>query len=262
MSIRCCLTMRLSDAGLHRRRTKALYPNHRFPPWPTEDATRDRSNRLLGGSSPEAAHATLARIGQGTHHLPVTSLPVKLFHHLFEPLSGLFEGDRQERHVLKSRARRRKLEFAPSRCLPLIGFFAATGVRCFQKRLEEMRAKGLDRYRRGSEHGKGGTRCLRSVHGAPRFLGTRQTDHRTVANFPDSGSGSRTLYCALNDEVERRGVAPTQTKLTLSQSSTPSLAHRRCHPRSLEPIVRRSTLHSVSAIKTVADKDHNAERES
>ena len=42
------LTMRLSDAGLHRRQTKALYPNHRSSPWLAEDATRDRSNRLLG----------------------------------------------------------------------------------------------------------------------------------------------------------------------------------------------------------------------
>src|SRR5580658_5935969 len=32
------LTMRLSDAGLHQRQTKALYPNHRLPPWLTEDA--------------------------------------------------------------------------------------------------------------------------------------------------------------------------------------------------------------------------------
>jgi len=39
--------MRLSDAGPHQRQTKALYPNHRSPPWLTEDATRDRSNRLL-----------------------------------------------------------------------------------------------------------------------------------------------------------------------------------------------------------------------
>jgi hypothetical protein len=38
--------MRLNDA-LHRRQTKALYPNHRPPPRPTEDATGDRSNRLL-----------------------------------------------------------------------------------------------------------------------------------------------------------------------------------------------------------------------
>jgi hypothetical protein len=41
------LTMRLSDAGLRQRQTKALYPNHRLPPWPNEDDTRDRSNRLL-----------------------------------------------------------------------------------------------------------------------------------------------------------------------------------------------------------------------
>jgi hypothetical protein len=44
------LTMRLSDAGLRQGQTEALYPNHRLPPWLTEDATRDRSNRLLGGS--------------------------------------------------------------------------------------------------------------------------------------------------------------------------------------------------------------------
>jgi uncharacterized protein len=40
--------MRLGDAGLHQRQTKALYPNHRLPPWLTDDVTRDRSNRLLG----------------------------------------------------------------------------------------------------------------------------------------------------------------------------------------------------------------------
>jgi hypothetical protein len=42
------LTMRLSDAGLRQPETKAVYPNHRSPPSPNEDATRDRSNRLLG----------------------------------------------------------------------------------------------------------------------------------------------------------------------------------------------------------------------
>ena len=30
---RCRLTMRLSDARLRRRKTKLVYPNHRFPPW-------------------------------------------------------------------------------------------------------------------------------------------------------------------------------------------------------------------------------------
>jgi hypothetical protein len=40
--------MRLSDAGMRCRKAKAVYLNHRLPPWLTEDATRDRSNRLLG----------------------------------------------------------------------------------------------------------------------------------------------------------------------------------------------------------------------
>ena len=39
--------MRLSDAVFHPRQTKAVYLNHRLPPWLTEDETRDRSNRLL-----------------------------------------------------------------------------------------------------------------------------------------------------------------------------------------------------------------------
>jgi hypothetical protein len=42
--------MRLSDAVLRQRQTKTLYPNHRLPPWLTDDAARDRSNRLLEDS--------------------------------------------------------------------------------------------------------------------------------------------------------------------------------------------------------------------
>ena len=43
--------MRLSDARLRRRKTKLVYPNHRSPPWLTEDDTRDRSNRLLASGA-------------------------------------------------------------------------------------------------------------------------------------------------------------------------------------------------------------------
>jgi hypothetical protein len=32
------VTMSLSDAGLQCGKTKLLYPDHRLPPWPTEDA--------------------------------------------------------------------------------------------------------------------------------------------------------------------------------------------------------------------------------
>jgi hypothetical protein len=49
--------MRLSDTGLRQRQTKALYPNHRLPPWPNEDEARDRSNRLLGPDDPNEQRA-------------------------------------------------------------------------------------------------------------------------------------------------------------------------------------------------------------
>jgi hypothetical protein len=41
------LTMRLSGAGLRRRQTKLIYPNHRLPPWLPKTRPRDRSNRWL-----------------------------------------------------------------------------------------------------------------------------------------------------------------------------------------------------------------------
>jgi hypothetical protein len=40
-----------------------------------------------------------------------------------------------------------------------------------------------------------------------------------------------TLEKAPNDEVERRGIAPTPNEAALSQSSIHSLAHRRRDPR-------------------------------
>jgi hypothetical protein len=39
--------MRLSDARLRCRETDLIYPDHLPSPWLTEDAARDRSNRLL-----------------------------------------------------------------------------------------------------------------------------------------------------------------------------------------------------------------------
>src|SRR5260370_2931911 len=52
--------MRLSDARLRCRKSKQLYPDHRLPPSLTEDATRDRSNRLLAVAEKER-HATNTR---------------------------------------------------------------------------------------------------------------------------------------------------------------------------------------------------------
>ena len=53
------LTMRLSDAGVRCRQTKLIYPDHRPSPWRTEDATRDRSNRLLDCRATPAPKLTL-----------------------------------------------------------------------------------------------------------------------------------------------------------------------------------------------------------
>src|SRR5258708_33581548 len=57
--------IRVSWVGLRRHKTKLIYPNHRLPPWLTEDATRDRSNRLLE----DAARSTQAINGAATTSL-------------------------------------------------------------------------------------------------------------------------------------------------------------------------------------------------
>jgi hypothetical protein len=50
----------------------------------------------------------------------------------------------------------------------------------------------------------------------------------------------RGVHVSPNDEVERRGAAPTSNNAALSQSSTPLLRSPKMQlPRSLEPIVRR-----------------------
>jgi hypothetical protein len=40
------LTMRLSDAGMHQRQTKAVYPDHRIPPWPEMPLAHGDGNYL------------------------------------------------------------------------------------------------------------------------------------------------------------------------------------------------------------------------
>ena len=40
--------MSLSNGRLRCPQTKPIYPDHKPPPWLSEDAARDRSNRLLG----------------------------------------------------------------------------------------------------------------------------------------------------------------------------------------------------------------------
>jgi len=81
------------------------------------------------------------------------------------------------------------------------------------------------------------------------FGGTRQTgcDPQKCGSSAAQAAGV-TPNRSSNDEVKRRGVALPLNEDALSQSSTPSLAHRRRGPRSLEPIVRplRPRLHQQS----------------
>ena|ERR1700722_4764316 len=74
---------------------------------------------------------------------------------------------------------------------------------------------------------------------------THDAEDRESKGSPNSGAAGESTnnlkffdQGLSNDEVERRGASPASNEGTLSQSSTPSLAHRRRDPRSLEPIVR------------------------
>src|ERR1700743_1524756 len=69
-----------------------------------------------------------------------------------------------------------------------------------------------------------------AISAFPAGLANRQTPPR----LPKVGTASKV---SSNDEVERRAGAPTINETALSQSSTPSLAHRSHYPRSLEPFV-------------------------
>jgi len=84
-----------------------------------------------------------------------------------------------------------------------------------------------------SEYGAGNERYDPKSGGDPSGSHVRRCHNQ-------KGQDSREAEChrMSNDEVERRGASPASNEGTLSQSSTLSLAHRRRHPRSLEPIVR------------------------
>src|SRR5579862_3788630 len=68
--------MRLSDAGLGRHRTKLFYPDHHpLPPWLTEEAIRDRSNRLLGSDHNILVIRSMATNASITSVPQITAMP-------------------------------------------------------------------------------------------------------------------------------------------------------------------------------------------
>ena len=64
--------MRLSDAGLHQRQTKALYPNHRLPPWLTEDAAPRSLEPIVRGW-----HRRMKNPAQIERSLPTETAPLR-----------------------------------------------------------------------------------------------------------------------------------------------------------------------------------------
>src|SRR5580698_1895342 len=79
----------------------------------------------------------------------------------------------------------------------------------------------------------------RAVQPAPGVLPATTQPGPSDQGTEDGWSRVACYLVVFNDEVKRRGVARTTNEGDSSQSSTPSWAHRRHHPRSLEPIVRR-----------------------
>ena len=108
------LTMRLSDVGLRCRQTKLIYPNHRLPLWPNEDAAprslepivrRPHMLTLVGAM-------TLAQLPAYTADRPLRNLP---FERPDTSNCGLSGGAMAVTLTLES-ARRRTPE-APWRCV-------------------------------------------------------------------------------------------------------------------------------------------------
>jgi hypothetical protein len=190
--------------GLRCRPTKLIYPDHRLPPWLTEDAPRDRSNRLL-----------CVIVGKlESYRYGINTLSVNWFEYQppcprqdlhTEPFLVWFEmplahGDGNYLPILRNC----KIQTSP-----------AAGLK-FRGRRNEIRAtlRRNQHRRRWSARFHTGVAVNVIVHD---YAGEQETERDG-------------LTMAHNDEVERRGVAPTCNEADLSQSSTPSLVHRRCDP--------------------------------
>ena len=68
------LTMRSSDAGLHRPKSKLIYANHRLPPWLTENATPRALEPIVrpDGELPElVAHRNLHGVSSFSQNFDV-----------------------------------------------------------------------------------------------------------------------------------------------------------------------------------------------
>jgi hypothetical protein len=206
--------MRLSDAGLRRRPTKLIYPNHRLPPWLIEAATprslepivrRPHTLTLVRAMTP-------AQLPAYTADCPLRNLRFLQTNFSNYGLSG---GAKAVTLTLES-ARRRTLEahwrcaFNHRRPLQCGGDFPSLTVTA--QRSVPLGPVAAQTQRPSMSQ-------LRSPHTATSRSPCRDTD-----------APPWLILKASNDEVERRGASPATNGGALSQTSTPSLAHRRRRP--------------------------------
>jgi hypothetical protein len=192
--------MRLSDAGLHPRQPKALYFNHRLPPWPTEAATRDRSNRLLDVSQRVDFELLIEVIQQ--------EIVVPTARALAGNYARATEG-RPQRAMSKRAGKNRRQGLSQFPCGNLkLKVDVWTAIVPFPI----------------SEAAKRDITTGNSRH---------QRDHRR--HFCRGGAArlelnSEATHISSNDEIERRGPSPALSESTLSHSSTLLLGSPKTRP--------------------------------
>jgi hypothetical protein len=220
--------MRLSDAGLHQPRTKALYPNHRLPPWPTEVATPRSLEPIVRRRGMNRPPFAVQPAPQGSKH---TSRP-----DFWQPLERLLATYAQWREFsclpLQERA-------VPSRRAP-----APPVVTGLHHQFGQIFA-GQDRTQHASISPACAMRARRRIYPGDLQLGPTR-GHGSLRNalskavrcgYPRgaSKSHSRRLTMRLSDA----GLRQRQTKLIYPNHRLPPWLTGPTASRSLEPIVRR-----------------------
>jgi hypothetical protein len=186
---------------VRRHHTKVVYPDHRTSLNSQSKPQPDRSNRLLCAAVRDC-DVTQYRIAADLN--PATSGSLELCCFDGASIGCLFiESARYE----------------------LIRLAKPQGL---SRSKQAARVRGV-RHRR-KVRAECGRRAWRGRYVLPSGWHQRTAESFRVRNASRSDQRNRGNAKAHNDEIERRGVASTTNEAALSQSSTPSLAHRRRGP--------------------------------
>ncbi len=168
--------MRLRDAGLRRRTTKLIDPDHRPSPWLTEDA------------APRSLEPIVRPYVSSQNIRPISSPRSKPHRN---PAAKMRSGEVGIGGTGKPRSRKSASTALSTWC----------------------------RARKRAKYPPCGPKSP-----------TKAATHYFVSSFAEERTVVKHRMIGPNDEVERRGGAPASNEGTLSQSSSPSLAPRKCSP--------------------------------